>query len=156
MVSVFLGYSVVRHLSENETTPSSRRAAAVAEGEELRVFCNELVGLTDEFIRRISHEGPTPSQAFNRWNAQDFMPRLNDFRFRLQAASTSGGPRTAVLRAADRAAAMAGNPARSHLRQLCVADVQRAVGLVEERIAELGVAGLVRVPAAAAEFVSGR
>ena len=156
VVSVFLGYSVVRHLAENETTPSSRPAAAVAEGEELRAFANELAGLTGEFIRRISHEDPTLSRAFDRWNTQDFMPRLNDLRLRLQAASKLGDTQTVLLRAADRVAAMAGNPARPHLRQLCTSDVQRAVGFVEERIAELGVAGLVRIPAEPAGFVSSR
>lgn len=138
LLCMALSYHAVLWYLEHRDFQTAPPVLPASEAEQLRGFSKELTDLLRVYLDRISREGEPPSEEFARWAVEDFCPRVNQLRLRIQASTVFGEALNALLSASDRVYAMANQPGQVSLRQLATDNVFEATAAVESRLAFLG------------------
>jgi hypothetical protein len=138
LATMTLSFYLVRHLGGNAATEATPSPAVVDQATRLNGWANELLALTAEYLDLVEAESGSPSEPFRVRLAEDFGPRVNDLRRRMQAASGAPEGLSALLAASDKVAAMAKHPEQDQLRQDAVAAVLDVADAVETRVKSLG------------------
>lgn len=132
-LSYFLVGQLLARSEPDALTPEELQAAT-----ELRLFSNELVLLVNEFLQKKGVAGPAEQASYEKWVHRNFHPRVNDLRQRLIHSNLSSRAHTAVLAAADRAAAMGARPRELRLQESARSAVLDAVAQSESHITQMG------------------
>lgn len=137
IVAMCLSYLLVGQLLAR-SGPDPLTASELREARELRLFSNELVMLVDEFLAGRTATGSAGQASYEKWVRRSFHPRINDLRQRLIHSDLSSRAHTALLAAADRAAAMSGRPQDLRLQENARSAVLNAMAQSESRITQMG------------------
>lgn len=137
IVAMCLSYLLVgRFLAPLEPDPLTPEE--LQEATELRLFSNELVLLVDEFLKKDQVTNVAARATHEQWIKRSFRPRVNDLRQRLLRSELSSRAHTALLAAADRAAAMGSQARGTQLYDGVRSAVLEAVARSESHISQLG------------------
>ena len=137
IVAMCLSYLLVgQFLAPSEPEPLTPEE--LREATELRLFSNELVLLMDEFLKKNRVTEAAARGSHETWVQRSFHPRVNDLRQRLLHSDLSSRAHTALLAAADRAAAMSARSQDARSHESARSAVLKAVALTESRISQLG------------------
>ena len=137
IVAMCLSYFLVGQLLAR-SEPDPLTLEELQEATELRLYSNELVLLVDEFLVKKRVTEPAGQASYEKWVQRSFHPRVNDLRQRLIHSDLSSRAHTALLAAADRAAAMGGRPQDARLQESARSAVLKALAQSESRIAQMG------------------
>ena len=137
VVAMCLSYLLVGQLLAR-SEPDPLTVEELHEATELRLFSNELVLLVDEFLEKKGVSGPAEQASYEKWVHRSFHARVNDLRQRLVHSDLSSRAHTALLAAADRAAAMATRPQDVRLQESARSAVLEAVARSESHITQMG------------------
>lgn len=137
VVAMCLSYLLVGQLLAR-SEPDPLTPEELQEATELRLFSNELVRLVDEFLKKNEVTEPADRVSYERWAHRNFHPRVNDLRQRLVHSNLSSRAHTALLAAADRAAAMGARPRDLGLHERAKSAVLDALARSDSRITQLG------------------
>lgn len=154
IVAMCLSYLLVGQLL-GTSKPDPLTLEELREATELRLFSNELVLLVDEFLAKKGVTGPAKQASYEKWVDRSFHPRVNDLRQRLVRSDLSSRAHTALLAAADRAAAMGARPQDVRLQASARSAVLEAVAQSESHITQLGADKRVTPRPATPSFTKG-
>ncbi|MCP4642433.1 MAG: hypothetical protein GY851_18455 [bacterium] len=154
VASMLVSFHVIRYYAATPVESTPPDSARIAEANVLRTGSNGLLRLTASYMERLGAETGDPSDDFLEWVDKTFRPQLNEYRRGLLAATSGGDELAALVRAADRAAAMASRPGEMQLRKRAVADVLRVAQLAEERIVALGMDRYLDEPRESSDFAA--
>ncbi len=138
LATMTLSFLLVRHLGRNAATEAAPGPAVVNQATRLNGWANELLALTAEYLDLVEAQSGPLSEPFRVSLTEDFGPRVNDLRRRMQVAPGAPEGLSALLAASDKVAAMAKHPEQDQLRQDAVTAVLDATDAVEARVKSLG------------------
>lgn len=129
-LSMVLSFSIVLHLARRTSNVTkSEPVQDIMEATQLRQYSNELVRLTEEYLKNIESV-----EDREKWLSNSFRPRLNNLRHVILNSGLSGKEISGLSNASDRVAAMSSSPEDKRLRELAIAGVLRVTQSVEKRI----------------------
>ena len=132
-----------------EPPPIRPDAERLEEARQLRVFSNELLRMTAEFLAKAPVEAksrPGEYIAFHRWSERSLLPRLKDLQRRMLAERISCDAFYELRKANDRTIAMASSPDDPRIRKHAADSVLAACSMAETRISDMHVASFVTPP----------
>jgi hypothetical protein len=145
LIAMASSYHLVQYLLTDHGPDDTPEATVIRQADELRMYSNDLLRLTAEFLRHAARETPDSSETLDTWLKDDLRPRINAVRRQMHESALQSPAFSQLLSAADRVAAMASNPGQANLRRLATSEVLDANVAVEEYIASLGVARYLTV-----------
>lgn len=125
-------------------------AKAIARAEQLRVFCNELVQATGEYLEKDRRE--EPNAEWERWLQRQYLPNVSDLRQRIVAGNLGGDAYLSLLQASDKVAAMGFEAKRKDLQPGTKQAVLDARDKIEAEIAKYGLGAYVVTQPATPSF----
>ncbi len=112
---------------------------ALLEAQVLRSCANELVLLAEEFSLHRTEATPTGAAEYARWLAEDYRPRLGEFRKRFSDALKESVALGKLMEATSKLDEASQAPTDKNIRASALKEVAEAVNGAEEQIGALGV-----------------
>jgi len=137
LITMGIAYTIVIRSGHAEMRKQPNPADSASEAEILEDLRREIKGLTHELDQRAALERTPPSATFTKWVTDDFGPRLNELRRRIQSAPLSGDSLSALLVVSDRVSAWAKQPADAQLRASATDAMVSADDAVDRRVGAL-------------------
>ena len=137
LITMGIAYTVVLRSGHAEMHKQPNPADSASEAEILEDLRREMKGLTHELSQRASVERTPPSESYSTWTTEDFLPRLNGLRRKIQSAPLSGDSLSALLAVSDRVAAWSKRPADEQLRTSASDAMVSAEDAVDQRVGAL-------------------
>jgi len=154
LIAMAASYHLVQYLLTGQSPGDTAERVVIRQADELRMYSNELLRLTAEFLRRAASETPDSAESFETWLERDMRPRMASVRRQMHESTLQSPAFTQILSAADRVAAMIDNPGQTNLRRKATSEVIDANVAVEEYIASLGVAHYLSVSPGTPRFTT--
>jgi len=154
LIAMAASYHVVLYVLSDQRPATAPEPVVIQQANELRMYSNELLRLTAEFLRhtaRETHDSPETTETRLR---EDLGPRLNAVRRQMHESSLKSPAFSQLLSAADRVAAMINNPGQANLRRMATSEVLDANLAVEEHISTLGVARYLSISPGTPRFTA--